>query len=550
MDSYLFNELHKNHVQKPNVSVLQGVVDKQCANVLKKAKDRIRNTAKYWPDWLKFIDLVPCTPEQSVRHQLGRNKGPVGYELKGHTVFMVELHLSVQGEESVRAFWLPYTKNGLFTIRGTEYMLGMVLTDLGLSVDKDKDNGKIFLSADFDKLCFSRMSYHYNLNGTLCNDSIPHYRFYKNKAVENERKAKELPQYVEMLPILQHYLCARYGLRGVCERYFGIEIEVGDSSTITTLDYPADEYFIFSSTKIKPKAFKRHHARNYEENDLRIAVKAKDMSRGLQRLIAGVYYVSDHHPKRLNATTINSDAAWRTVLGYVYFNYSISEMERKNNIDEHMNIIYMYLDEHKRIDINEAGYFDREINDFYDLLMGLVESHSEIIRQADPGSMFNKRIRSIDYLLDDFYNELGRFSFNFRDPNRRADDMSRTSVNQMIGRTFYPDTWISNLNRNLGISHGEIRSLDSTCPCKAVKVSTVMVMQENVKKSANEDLTSKRSAYAHPSIMSIGSTMQQPKWRPDSRAIMNSHVIISPTGIVETNPVLNPLHIYAAKFLV
>lgn len=544
MDANLFKNLYQHEVIKPNERVIKGIADEQFLHAVEKIKERFLSNARHWPEGLDFIDIRLATPERVAEHMVrGNNKDIAKYELKRNRAFMIEVILAVYGEEKIKPIWIPYPKNNILLLNDVEYMLSMVMSDDLFSVDT-KDNGRVFLKTDLDSISFNRRAHRYYIDETLVNQTVFYTPLYKNKKAKNERSRKERREHIECDPTLIHYLCAREdsgGLTGVIKKYVGCDIHFGTSETINYLEYPAEKYCIAYSSGVKPSATKNSSVKAWEPNRLRIAYPRENDDQFMRNILAGVFYITDHYPHRLTHEELDNQFTWMMVMSFLYFPWQLSTHERCIQMEQHLKNVFLYLDDDIARELNKDRRYDIPVDDFYDVLALMLKFTNQIIDDAEIGSMFNKTIKTVEFLLSDFFNKIGSVTLSFQKPAKNAmhqASFSKETIIRTIGGALHRDVALRELQRNIGVKHKEVRQLNTATPCLAVKTTTAMVMQEEVKagNNSNVDICKKESYFAHESIIVIGSLMRQPKYRPDSRAMMNTSVIIDDNYRVHPHP--------------
>lgn len=549
MHKKLFDHLYETQVQKPNIKVLQGINDEQSLYTLDILRKHMTAYSSEWPEWFKLLEIRRADPWEAVNSILGRT-GRIKIDNSKTSAFLCLFSFEIAGEIINRYIWIPYLENSILELRGVSYQVSVVLKDALFSIEKETE--KIFLKANHKKITFEREDYAYVLDEYIRHDSVSYTSLYMNTQVTKDRGGKETPQYVTMNATLAHYLCSRYGLQKASKEFFGVDIHVGKVDHITVMDFPEEDYHIAAilNPQNKPKCFKKELSGDYCPPDLRIAWSKEQSSLGFKRFIAGCLYVVQRHGGFLTSESINDPESWTIVLGRVLLTYSISEMSRANSVKAHLDVIQIYLDDDKRSIFNSYEYFKgRPIEDFHDVMFHILCNAPEMIMYSDPGSLFGKTVSTVETILGPLLYVFGKLSLGFFDPNK-GNKIAPAKLATDLKKITFPDAWVKQFKADIGTKHGEVKSLDSTVSCKAVKVTTAMISQDDCQGSKKSiDITEKSKYFTHPSIIGIGSPMVQPKYRPDGRSHLNAHVLIDHNWVIKPSVALNPLYVYMPKVL-
>lgn len=560
MDTWLFDRLHKETVVKPNARILRGIADEQFSHLLEYINEKLRSHSRHWPEGvdggpppLEYVETRRASPEKTAEYMVGntKKKDRSSFDLKRTRAVMLEIVLRVFGEDRVKPIWFPYPKNNILLLENTEYFISMVLVDELFSVDK-KNGGRVFLKSDLDSHSFSRQHYSYYVDEFITHQTLVYTHLYKNQKAKNERNKREPPQHAECVPTILHYLCARPdsgGLSGVIKKYFGCDIFIGDENTINRLDYPVKDFCVARSAGRKPSSIRGKAADGWRQCETLIAYPRTHDSVFLRDLLAGAFYVMDHYPNKLtNKDELDDPECWLPILSFLYFPWELSMEDRVTQMEQHLQNVFIYLDDNMKDKLNQNKDFDMVVADFYDVMALMVRYISPIIDSSSPGNLFNKKIRTMEFLYSDFFNKVGSaITLGFQKPPKSSGatkTYSQTSISKLIGVTLHRDIAIRELKANLGLKHKEIRQLNTATPCLAIKTTTSMILQEDVKSGniSNVDICKREAYFAHSSIISIGSVMRQPKYRPDGRAMMNTQVILGPDYEVKPHPALSLMH--------
>lgn len=553
MDYDLFNTLHEHHVEKPNMRVLKGVCDEQIKLAPAIVDKKLRSMSKNWGDRLNYLRMEFPRPEETARYMVQTSKGTQArFNLLESTVKMVILIFELDGEEVVKPIWLPFSEDGTIAINGMSYLMHIVMTESAFNCTK-REEGALRFKSNHDSTPFRCFSYHYLIDGTPTYQSVVFAELYKNKSVNQDKSKRESEKYPKYKPTMVHYLCTEFGLQGAIKKYLGADVHIEKASEVSILDYPQDTYCIAKPAGIKPRGVGAKIT--WVPNDLAIVFKREDDSLAMRRFIAGVMFVCDYCYHSLTKTgECEQEGAlawhedsfnWMLQLSRAYSPYDQTINDRRKDMETHLSVIHIYMDDLIKDEVNDNPHVTREVDTFHDLMMVMIESMPEIVYSKDVGSLFDRRIKTVEFMLDHFFNKIGDITFKFystpKDYDKPAEPTNR-DLRKAIGLNFNRDAWLRGLDKEIS-RHKELKQLNSTCPVLPVQISTAMVTQEDVKSSSkHRNIVTDPNFYTHESILTVGSTMRQPKHRPDGRALINSHVQIKEGYKVETDPRLQLLH--------
>ena len=127
--------------------------------------------------------------------------------------------------------------------------------------------------------------------------------------------------------------------------------------------------------------------------------------------VAGLYYVLDHFPSRINVGNIDYTKNYMALLGHIIFSGHYTEDKLYNNIKEHFTSLDEYMDQSVRDQLTELGY---NTENFFDLLAVVVKRFNDWIINGNEtiASLYNKELSVLYHVL--FPITSGLFSFSFK----------------------------------------------------------------------------------------------------------------------------------------
>lgn len=514
MDNVLFG-LVEALSPKFNQLILDGLAVEHMRHVEAHVDQLFRSAAKGFPEGLKYLDYVACSPYDEYNTIVNRGQKPT-YDIAPSDLYLVEYRFSFNGVPMSRHLYLPFVRDaGLITIRGSTYAISPVLADKALSVGSDS----IFIPLECAKLTFQRDKQHFYINGERESVDVVFSEVYNLTA-----KARQIggrPKVVAQSTMM-HYLLCKYGLEATFVRYGNASVHVGYSLDINEDNYPINEWIICSSTHMQPAGVK---SKFYVASDIRLAVRIAEYSSTVANMIGGFFYLVDHYPQRVEPEFVNHIRLWRTLMGHVLFGGEGSEGKMVVDINTHMESLDEYMDEKSQERLSSVGL---PCEDLYDLFAHMISSFSERVVQAEhsEASMYGKELMVLRYVLADINSAIYRFKFAVRRNSHKPT--TENEVKKAMQTFLNPDV-ITKINRG----HGEVSGVSSPGDNKFFKITSTLVPQTSAtgkgRGKAKSALTDP-SKVLHVSIAANGQYTNLPKSSPDGRTRINPAALTDAEG--------------------
>lgn len=516
-------ELIAEQTPKFNDMVVEGIA---CAhlNMVELYVDRMFRTAEVdFPPDVRYLGYERCTPQEEYSEQTRRLTNTQStLELARSDVYMVRYRFSFRGEElEPRYLFLPFvTSAGIITIRGSTFSIAPVLADKAVSVGPDS----IFIPLNRDKLIFERQVHHFYRNGERETPYVIYSQVYH--LTEKQRRLGR-KRVVTGVTTLTHYLFAKYGFTRTFEEFCNTKVFVGDSTTITEEFYPADKYYICTSTRLKPKGVKDPF---YQATDVRLAVAKEDYTLTIATMVGSFFYIADLFPNRVFAEYVDEPRLWMILLGKLLFGDGSSEGKLIEDIMSHLKSLDGYVDSEAKTYLREDNVF---VEDIYMLFMHIVETFSQRLTQSTSqvASMYDKRLMILRYVMKDVVNAINSFMFKLTSFKKR--ELTKNDVITAMRYILKP-TLIMGLNRK----HGEVSSVSCPGDNMFFKVTSQVVLQteSSGSKRRSKASTNDVSKFLHASIAEVGSYNTMSKSEPTGRSKINPCVRTTPDGAIERDP--------------
>ena len=530
----------RESVPKINPRIAEGIA----AEYLKKADKYIdsiwRSTAESFPEGLRYIGKQRCTPEEEVHLLTRRSKSVKFYDLSRTDGFMVRYTLGYRppGEQHETTydcyFRLPYVgKGGSLFIRGSKWTISPVMVDPIFS----PTSYGLFQSMVKSKEKYFRMSYHFKAGGQRHRATVVWSPIHKEDSSRKNKRGggggKTVRRARVAMPesTLMHYLFAVFGATNSFAK-MGAEVKFGYPDDLADfVDNP--EWVICTSSKIKPSTASK--IVDYRPSNICIAVKATDMSNSTRVMsaIGSFFYIADHFPDRVKPEYIDNTRVWKILLGLSIFRgEDIGEGVLVEKIERHLNSLPHQADAVFKETLREAGII---IDDIYDLFIHVIETIQQRLIEADPTSLYGKRLMVLEYVLSDVVRCINLFSYDLQKLNKPilADrEIANTLKNRIIPEIFFKNNY----------KHGEVNMISSPCDNILLEHTTKVVQQTSASVgggygSGQTDLTK----LLHSSLAEVVSYGNQRPSDPCGRGVLNWFLQLTDEGAIKRNEKFIPL---------
>lgn len=485
-----------------------------------------RITSEVFPEGLVYKGYQRCTPDEEVKEIVRMNKGGRTIELARSSVYMLKYFFEFKGQElNPKYLWLPYVQQaGQLYMRGTLNTITPILADEGLSV-----SGKtIFIGFLTSKVIFERLPVSFYRNNKMFSTYCIYGKIHKQdvKKIPHYKSVEDKGMKMEHATVL--YLFGKYGFFGTIERYLGIEIHASVEPFDESV-FPSHEWYICESMGVQPKTNKQPQ---WIPSRLKIAVRQKDWSPALEGILAGLFYVADHFPKRVLPQYLDSTDMWRVVLAYAIFRAKFGEGKLLEEADKHFASVDNYLDDVLKLSLSRRDIF---LENIYDLFMYLVENLVHIVIHADVGTMYGKTVTVLRYVLANIIEGINKFKFAMLGTKKR--DLQAKDIARELGKALQVDAFFKTKNQNS--PHSEITAIQAAGDNIMFNYTAKVIQQEDATrrgKKKNSGTVNKPDKLYHVSINEIGSVAYNPKFDLTGRSVLNPYQIIGREGVTRPNP--------------
>jgi len=340
-------------------------------------------------------------------------------------------------------------------------------------------------------------------------------------------------------PAMAHYLFAKFGVHRTFAQYANADIVVGNSTgadgatIIDAAHYPPDKWVICRSSRQCPPGVMDNA---YEGTDLRVAIPRHQFTANTQSLVAGLYYVIDCFPHRVQPQYIGQEGEermWRILLGYLNHGDGQGEGKLLEQTEVHLDSLDRYLDKEHQQDLEQAGLL---CEDPYDLLAEITFSFAERVAQStlQLPSMYGKRLGLLRYVYSDLIEAINRFMFQVKPKPTARRALTRKDVESALTRYLKPETAI----KSLSAKHGEVNSISAAGDNMVFKVTSQLIPQSRITKQKRGESNinpDDPATHLHVSIAEVGSYNTMTKAEPTGRSKINPWTKLAPDGRIVRN---------------
>lgn len=522
MDSFLIKGM-LDHVPAFNKTIANGIALEHLMGTNDSGQCNRRSYIdKLWdinssmfPPGFKYEGSVVCRPEKmfdEITREYGSKRTA---NIAKTNSRMIALKTSFNNEPLFdRYILIPFASQaGTCPINGATYQISPVATDVGYSVL----NNSIFIPFRRAKLTFKQMDHHYICNG---NREIMYVIWSQIHNEMSKRTKRDLDNRPYIESCIAHYFFCEFGVKGTFKKWANTDIEIGYFKDFDPVRFPRDEWSIYQSDRLVGK---------HPTGDMAVAIRTKDVTKFVQRLMAGFWYVVDAFPSRfVEPHYLDSQERWRVILGMMIFGDFEHHGKLEENIDTHLNTsVRELLDE---MTIKELKSVDINVSNIWELLYKIMTdmAHHLYDTDVDETSLWNKSLSVLRYVFDDLNSAITMFGYSFQ--SRLNRQWTASEINDALKRSFKLNTCIRKLNRD----HGEFDTVSYPGDNKAIKLTSMVVPQDRARSKGGhtKSLIGDSSRLIHVSLADVGQYKNQPKNNPDGRGRLNLYVPVSHDGLI------------------
>jgi hypothetical protein len=519
-----------------NPDLANGLAVKHIPDVEPYIDSIFRALQKGFPDGFSYVTSTRCGPQGDFDELTKKKNGSKRYyDVATSQLFMTMLVFKYRGEEIRRPLQLPYVEDaGVIYLGGSRFVISPVLSDRVMSVDLNS----IFIRFNRGKVTFERSPQYFRANDVQETVDVVHGKIY-NRPTKQTGTAKPT---VKGNTTLVHYLFCKFGVHETFERFAGTVPVFGDAETVNHHTHPQDQWVICESSGIKPRGV---GDKIWVPSPIRLAVRRDQYTATMKNYIAGLYYILDHFPRRVELNQFtdekfrNHTGRWRVLMGYLIFGGNIMEGHLHDNVTDHIGSLDEYVDEIMRVKFREIKV---PVEDIYQFFGILIERFNQwLLDGADKiNSLYDKELGVLYYVMEDVTIMINTFYFKLiasaKSKREMGKDLKKDDIVDLMNKFLRPGKIYS-----VTKMHQEVSTTSCSGDNKAFKITSMMVPQAKTSRRAGRSDSGAMTDPAkilHTSVAEIGGYANMPKSDPSGHSRINLYAQIDRFGVVLQNPEL------------
>lgn len=543
MDTRLFKR-YEERGPKFNQVITRGLACKDIPDAKAYIDRIIRCAEQQYPEGLVYEGSRRCNPVEEYNQVTAISKGSKRvFDLAPSSVYLVRYDFSYKGEPLYPQYlYLPYVEEGgTIDIMGKKFMISPVLADKVFSVGTDN----VFIPMPRGKVTFYEENSYYRQGAFDPNDPLDgHTGVRRVKAVvwselhnrgggKNKNSRSNTIHLGRVRSTLMHYLLCKFGFDETFRMYGHADVKVMPQEEATLANYPADDWVVCRSAKIKPSGVRmRADAYNQVASSLALVIRKNQFTPLVESMVTGFFYVVDHFPDLMKPEYVHIDIQWQILMGFILFGDEPSEGKLMEDVQTHLKSLDGYVDFEVQKTLREE---DIECRHIYDLFVYIIDNMSNMLHESSNkiSSMYDKQLMVLRYVLSDINNAM--FEFLFKITNNNKKQMTKEELNKILADYFKTKLI---LRISSGKGHGEISSVASPSDNMFFKLTSVIIQQSDTagKGKGRETKPIDPSMYLDASIAEVGGYCVLPKSSPIGKDRINPFVHLGELNRIERNP--------------
>ena len=371
MDAELANAI-RSKLPQFNRYLIKGFMREQISSAAEFIEIVFKEAVKQLSDAITYVGMRVIPPEECADMELEYKKGcPITVS----ELLLVEYIFAYNGKHISVPLYIPYLKNDVIVIEGTNYVLQRSIKEKVFS----RTTSGITMKVIRQPIPFYRTSSYRieSISGDwYSNESVPTTSIY-NQPRSNRSKMIDAS--------IIHYLLCKFGFLGTLAR-FGLTSE--DMVFVKSVGGDIEEYHYFVGKK----------AKSLKQVDIFLKVRKHLLSDPIiSKLAANILYTitafQKHHVEDLYEPT---GTVFRVMLGKIIYGNTQLDIQCKNKIDTHIKSLDTYLDPITR---DRLHSYEIYVNDIYDMLQYVFKEIDKISLSTSHTDLYNSRVDVMEELL-------------------------------------------------------------------------------------------------------------------------------------------------------
>ena len=520
-----FAEMLERNTPKPNSVIMEGLATRVIPYAEQYLNENFKDIAKNFPEGLEYLGSERCSPEEEYAEVTRSRSNKFTFDLARSSIYLVKYLFRYMGENlPPKYLYLPYVEDGgVMFNKGSMYHISPMLTDYAIAPDRTK----IFVRLMKVKLNFESQYHIYVVDGETTQVKVIYGNIY------NKSKADKSASCSNAKTCNMHYLLAKYGFKGMFEKYLGFVPVIGKDE-INHQNYPDNEWVICESTRIKPSELK---GKFYIPTNIKLAIPRKEWNDNVSTIIGSFFYIVDYFPDQIEPDWVDSANTWIFLLGNIIFGSDYGKGRLYELIQKHLKSLDQYLDDSAKVNISKLGY---NVKDFYDLLFVILKNFNVLLLDSvEKGNdLYNRNFEILYYLTHYLIKNFTKMNYELdkRLSKKKGKPLEKKNVNKILSKWFKMKCILS-INYDNKIVNGINYSGDNKYP----KITAVCGVQQSSDNGGPGRGKSTRnvvdnSKHLHVSSIEIGSLLALSKSNPAPAFRTNMFVNVSvPDGKIIRN---------------
>lgn len=481
------------------------------------------------PQGLTYLHYERATPEEEY-FEFSKKKKSRGkqkttkrvYDLAKSNKYMVKYFFEHNGVK-LDPFYLaiPYcTDAGMIMVRGTKYTITPVLTDSVFSVGIDNI---------FTRLLRAKVTFRKDIHYFKVDDKRELAQVLWSK-IHNAKPPPVANRIATCNTPLLLYAFCKFGFSEAYKHFMGFVPVVGDRESITIASHPPEEWVICESGVIgKPKTSR---LKDYVPSTLRLAIRRTDFSLKVKNLIGSFFFILDHFPNQVVASSLEDVGNWQHVLGLMLFSIHESAGKIRASVRSHMASLDNYIDTIVESKLLDLGYHCNNIYTFFEIVL---DNFNEWMKDASDKivSMYGKELNVLYWLLLDVTNNICKLYFKLTASEKvlALSDIKKMMSTQINTGLFF----------KLTSGHAEMSVSSTSSSCKVFKITSSLVSQSATArtkggKKPNQTSMDDPAKALHVSLAEFASHLYIQKVEGTGRSRLNTCVQVDDKRRMLRNP--------------
>lgn len=403
-----------------NEKIVNGIAATELARIVEYLDKVLADIARVeFPKGVEYTGITMMDPKDAyeeyvqLRHNkskrirtVGKKLQKRGYEIMDHDFYAIEINIRFNGVDmKPRPLFIPTVRwKSKINSRGSRFNISQIVADVAMSIK----NNVLYVPFQKTKLQVNKKPIQLLRNNLNYQGFMMVSRVYKGGNTYLEKKETSIA----------HYVFVKYGVREAFRKYAKCQVHIGYDNEITTELYPVDGYDIFSLPSGSP---------------IRLSILRSSRTLLTDMLITSMFYGVSCFPEQLTVETIDDTYLWKHLLGIIILGKDNST-NASSVMNEHINSVDKYVCDVTRRNYNTSGIL---INDFYDLMVYIMENYATIYDSGVSGSMYGQQIKLLPYIVAKITSKFTTLAYGLNKEYNKGK-LNEGTLAQALGRSLTP----------------------------------------------------------------------------------------------------------------